>query len=318
MQIQDIAPQVQEIRENMEKVMVGKRDVIELVLTSLLAGGHVLLEDVPGTGKTVLAKSLAKSLEGDFKRIQFTPDLLPTDVTGLSYYNQKEQEFIFREGPVFANIVLADEINRATPRTQSSLLECMEERQITIDGETRMLEKLFFVIATENRIETVGTFPLPEAQLDRFMMKLSVGFPNESEELHMLQRFLTDNPLDVLQPVCSKEAMVGMEEQVRHVFVHELVQKYLLDVVRATRTSERVLSGVSPRGSLALLRCCQAYAAIQGRTYVIPEDVKYLAPYVLGHRIVPLASYEEEVNGSRLVGQMMENIAVPTENFKGN
>lgn len=317
MQLQEIAPQVQRIKENMERVIVGKGEVIELVLAAMLAGGHVLLEDVPGTGKTLLSKSLARSIDGVFKRIQFTPDLLPSDVTGLNYYNQKEQQFIFREGPVFSNIVLADEINRATPRTQSSLLECMEERQITIDGTTRELDSLFFVIATENPVETVGTFPLPEAQLDRFMLKLSVGFPDEAGELKMLKRFVEDNPLEELSSVCSKESVVAMQKAVKGVFVHELVQKYLLEIVRATRTSAHILSGVSPRGSLALMRCAQSYAAIQKRAYVIPEDVKLLAPYVLGHRIIPLASYEEQQSKEKLIEDLLEQIPVPTENFKG-
>lgn len=316
MEICQVEDRIKKIRENMEKVIVGKREVIELVLTALLSGGHVLLEDVPGTGKTVLARSLAKSLEGVFKRIQFTPDLLPSDVTGLNYYNQKEQEFQFRKGPVFSNIVLADEINRATPRTQSGLLECMEERQVTIDGETRKLDSLFFVIATQNPIETAGTFSMPEAQLDRFVMKLSVGFPGEEEEKDMLNRFLVSSPLEQLEAVCTREEMCQMQEAVRHVFVHDCVQEYLLHVVRATRVNRQVQAGASPRGSLALLRCAQSYAAIKGREYVIPEDVKYLAPVVLGHRIVPLASYDCDVDGRNVIEDITGQIEVPVENFK--
>lgn len=317
MEVMEIAENAKRIRENIEKVIVGKSEVINLVLTALLSGGHVLLEDVPGTGKTMLAKTLAKSLEGDFKRIQFTPDLLPSDVTGLNYYNQKEQEFVFRQGPVFSNIVLADEINRATPRTQSSLLECMEEKQVTVDGQTRRLDKLFFVMATQNPIETVGTFSLPEAQLDRFLMKLSVGFPQESEEKDMLNRFLLDSPLDKLEAVCGKETVCQMQEAVRHVFVHNCVQDYLLNIVRTTRTFGQIQAGVSPRGSLALLRCAQSYSAIQGRNYVTPEDIKYLAPFVLGHRIIPLASFEYDVDGKKVIEDIVEQIEVPVENFKG-
>lgn len=304
------------LKENMEKVIIGKDHVIELVLTSLFANGHILLEDVPGTGKTVLAKSLAKSLEADFKRIQFTPDLLPSDITGLNYYNQKEQEFSFRSGPVFANIILADEINRATPRTQSSLLECMEERQVTVDGETRTLKLPFFVIATQNPIETAGTFPLPEAQLDRFIMKLSVGIPDFNQEFQMLNRFLTNDPLIELTPVCNIEEVLQAQDMIRHVYIHPSLQEYLLQIVTGTRKLANLSMGVSPRGSLAFLRYAQAYAAIQGRPYVLPDDIKYLAPYVLSHRILMHTTYDTKTRPEDYITQIIDSLDVPTEDFR--
>ena len=236
------------IKENMKKVIIGKDEVMDRILTALLSGGHVLLEDLPGTGKTVLAKSLAKSMNGEFRRVQFTPDLLPSDVTGLHYFNQKEGEFQFREGPVFTQILLADEINRATPRTQSSLLECMEERQVTIDGETRKLDEVFFVIATQNPIESSGTFPLPEAQMDRFFMKLSMGFPSKEEELAILDRFQLAEPLKTLEPVCTREEILEAMEEIRKIYVHPEIKKYLVDIA-VTRSTIRSAgrSFISPR-----------------------------------------------------------------------
>jgi len=270
---------------NVARVIVGKDNVTELLLVALLSDGHVLLEDVPGIGKTTLAKALARSLDLSFSRIQFTPDLLPSDVTGISFYNQKLQEFEFRPGPVMSQIVLADEINRATPRTQSALLEAMQERQVTIDRETYRLPRPFLVLATQNPIELEGTFPLPEAQVDRFLMQVNLGYPTEAEENDILLRYERDDPLDDLQPVVSTAQLFEMQQAVRATKVEDSVREYLVRVVRLTRQHPSVELGVSPRGSLALYRACQALAAIRGRSFVIPDDVKALAPYVLTHRI---------------------------------
>ncbi len=274
------------IRANMEKVMVGKADVIELLLVALAAGGHVLIEDVPGTGKTMLAKSLARSLDVTFRRIQFTPDLLPSDVTGLSYFNQKTGEFEFRPGPVFAQVLLADEINRATPRTQSALLECMEERQVTVEGVTRPLARPFLVLATQNPVEQEGTFPLPEAQLDRFLLKLPAGYPSADEEMAMLDRFRSGDPYRELAPVATADEILALQQAVPQVHVARPVQQYIVDLARATRSAEGIELGVSPRGTLALLRASQALAAVRGRDYVLPDDVQYLARPALAHRLV--------------------------------
>ena len=306
---------MQAVKTNMEKVIIGKGQVIDLVLTVLLAGGNVLLEDVPGTGKTMLSKALAKSVSGEFRRVQFTADLLPSDVTGLHFYNQKTGEFVLQKGPVFTNILLADEINRATPRTQSSLLECMEEKQVTLDGETLLLEKPFFVIATENPIETAGTFPLPEAQLDRFMMKLSVGVPAFEDELRLMERFLGGNPLEELNAVMNTTELLQLQKAMEQVRIQPEVREYLLRIVEATRKHKKLRLGVSPRGTLAFLRACQAYAAIQGREYVIPEDVKYLAPVVLEHRLVTERAYYGDNQKGAFVQEILEQIPVPTENF---
>jgi MoxR-like ATPase len=281
MNIRDTATAV---LENIGQVIVGKQEVAELALVALLCEGHVLIEDVPGIGKTTLAKTIARSLGCTFSRIQFTPDLLPSDVTGISYFNQKSQEFEFRAGPVEAQIVLADEINRATPRTQSALLEAMQERQVTVDGVTHPLPRPFLILATQNPIELEGTFPLPEAQIDRFLMQVRIGYPDEEEENAILLRFEHEDPRETLEPVVSGEALLEMQQAVKHIRVEKSVREYLVKVVRATREHPAVDLGVSPRGTLALYKTCQALAAVRGRDFVMPDDVKYLAPCVLTHR----------------------------------
>jgi MoxR-like ATPase len=281
----DFTQMAQSIQGNVAQVIIGKADVTELLLVALLTEGHVLLEDVPGIGKTTLAKALARSLDCSFGRIQFTPDLLPSDVTGISYYNQTRQEFEFRPGPVISQVLLADEINRATPRTQSSLLEAMQERQITVDGETYPLPRPFLVLATQNPIELEGTFPLPEAQVDRFLLQLGLGYPSQADEDEILLRYRRDDPLLTLQPVTSAAEVLELQRQAKEIHVSADVRHYILQVVRATRDHEAVALGVSPRGSLALYKASQALAALRGRDYVIPSDVQYLCPPVLTHRI---------------------------------
>jgi MoxR-like ATPase len=275
----------QAVQQNVGQVIIGKAETAELLLVALITGGHVLLEDVPGIGKTTLAKALARSLDCSFARIQFTPDLLPSDVTGINYYNQKTQEFEFRPGPVLNQILLADEINRATPRTQSSLLEAMQEQQITVDGETYPLPSPFLVIATQNPIELEGTFPLPEAQLDRFLMQLKLGYPSEAEEEQMLLQYQREAPLVKLKDVVSIDDLLALQRQVWEIHIHQDVRRYILTVVRSTREHPAVALGVSPRGTLALFKASQALAALRGRDYVIPSDVQYLCPHVLIHRI---------------------------------
>lgn len=301
--------------ENISKVIVGKEGVIKLLLTALLADGHIVLEDVPGTGKTRLAKSLAASLCGSFKRIQFTPDLLPSDVTGMNVFNRKSGEFELRKGPVFTNILLADEINRATPRTQAGLLESMEERQVTIDGETYELEKPFFVIATQNPIETAGTYPLPEAQLDRFMMRLSLGLPSMEEEITILDRFMKGDPFEKLQPVLELDVLTEMKTVVSEVFVHPEIEKYMVEIVSGTRKKDRVIMGASPRAALALLRACKAYAALSGRSYCIPDDVKVLAVPVLAHRLKLSYGYGQGQEAEGVIREILKEVPAPTEEF---
>ncbi|HEU4329096.1 MAG TPA: MoxR family ATPase [Roseiflexaceae bacterium] len=271
---------------NVEQVIVGKRGAVELVLIALLCRGHVLLEDVPGTGKTTLAKAIARSLGCSFKRIQFTPDLLPSDVTGISIFNQQNREFEFRPGPIMAQIVLADEINRATPKTQSALLEAMEERQITVDGTTHTLPDPFIVLATQNPIEYEGTFPLPEAQLDRFLLRIHLGYAERSDEIAILRRQRQHHPIDDTTQVVDAATLLDLQSRIKDVYVDELIEEYIVSLVTATRHHEDVYLGASTRGSLALYRTAQARAAILGRDYVIPDDVKVLAEPVLGHRLI--------------------------------
>jgi len=304
------------VRENIQKVIVGKEEVIDLCLIAILCEGHLLMEDVPGTGKTTLAKAIARSLDCSFRRIQFTPDLLPSDVTGIFYYNQKEQEFVFRPGPILSQVVLADEINRATPRTQSALLEAMQERQITVDVETMALPRPFLIIATQNPIELEGTFPLPEAQVDRFLIKIMIGYPSNEEENAILLRFLGQegDPLENLAPVIESAEIVALQAAVRRVRVESSVRQYMVDVARATREHEDIEVGVSPRGTMALYHTCQALAAIRGREYVIPDDVKYLAPFVLTHRII--INPRTRLRGrtpAGVIGDIVDTVTVPVE-----
>ena len=309
MKIEEFAAAIQ---KNIAQVIIGKQDAVELLLVALLSEGHVLLEDVPGVGKTTLAKTLAKSIAGSFSRIQFTPDLLPSDVTGSSLFNQKQQEFEFRPGPIFHQIVLADEINRATPRTQSSLLEAMQEKQVTVDGVTRPLPAPFMTIATQNPIELEGTFPLPEAQLDRFLLQIELGYPTFEQEDEILERYQRQDPLTQVGSVVSGDEIVGYQAQVREIHVNEEVRHYMLNIIRATREHEFTELGVSPRGSLALFRASQALAAIRGRDYVIPSDVQHLAPTLLTHRIH--LSAQTRLRGrtpAQIVTDIADSVPVP-------
>ena len=299
--------QIETLTENLGRTIVGKADAIRLVIVALLAGGHALLEDVPGVGKTLLAKSLARSIDGRFQRIQCTPDLLPTDITGTNIWNPRSREFEFLPGPVFANILLADEINRATPRTQSALLEVMEEQQVTVDGVSRRVPKPFFVIATQNPIEYQGTFPLPEAQMDRFTVSLSLGYPSEAEELQMLQRHQGGMLISELSPCISTEDVLELRQLCSEVKVETSLQQYILNLVRASREAEEVSLGVSPRGTVALQRTAQALAFLDGREYAIPDDVKYLAPHVLAHRLIPAGGRRAKP----IVEQLLRSVPIP-------
>ena len=301
-------------RANIERVIVGKSDVIDLLLVALLCEGHVLIEDVPGIGKTMLAKTLARTLDCSFRRIQFTPDLLPSDVSGVSFFNQRLQEFEFRPGPIFAQVVLADEINRATPRTQSALLECMEEHQVSVEGETRPLPRPFLVLATQNPVELEGTFPLPEAQLDRFLLRIAVGYPSEDDEKQIVRRFRAASPLDELPAVIETEELVRMQRLVREVHIADAIEDYVVRLVRASRLHASVELGASPRATLALYRSAQALAGINGRNYVLPDDVKRLAPAVLTHRVI--TSAQSRLRGkasSDVVSELLASVPVPVE-----
>ena len=299
------------IVENVSKVMVGKNDVVELIVVSFICGGHVLLEDVPGVGKTVMVKSFSGSIGSKFTRIQFTPDLLPSDLTGINFYNQKNMEFEFREGPLFSNIIVADEINRATPRTQSRLLEAMEEKQITVDKLTRKLDSPFMVLATQNPVESYGTYPLPEAQLDRFLMRIDMGYPSFEEEAEVVRRSDNKNLSAELGTVVSKEDIEYVQEHYTEVTMNDVVVNYLLDIVNATRNKENILLGISPRGTIALYKASKAYAAINGRDFVIPEDVKHMAPFVLNHRVKFRGSKGKGIYDN--INELLEKVPVPTE-----
>lgn len=309
-----IAETAARLRENIQKVIVGKAEIIDLALIAMLCEGHLLLEDVPGTGKTTLAKTIAASLGCTFRRVQFTPDLLPSDLTGIYYFNQRSQEFEFRPGPVMAQVLLADEINRATPRTQSALLEAMQERQVTVDIATHPLPRPFLVMATQNPIELEGTFPLPEAQLDRFLMKIALGYPDEASENAMLVRFERSDPLDTLASVVGPDDILMMQGQVREVRVEASVRHYVVSVCRATRRHEDILLGASPRATMALYRTGQARAAISGRDFVIPDDIKVMAPHVLNHRLV--VNPQTRLRGRApedVVREVVNTVPVPVE-----
>ena len=306
------------LRSNISKIIKGKDDKIDLVIMALLSGGHVLLDDVPGTGKTVLAKALARSVDAGFSRIQFTPDLLPSDITGIHFFNMKEQEFMFRAGPVFTNILLADEINRATPRTQSALLQCMEEKQVTIDGELFLIDKPFIVLATQNPVETAGTYPLPEAQLDRFMIKLSVGYSDRESEMQILDNSRAVRPVPpekILTAVTDKTELLEMMNRVENIKVNEAVRGYIADIGNASRHNSEIKLGLSTRGLIALKNMSQARAALRGREFVTPDDVKTVSPYVCVHRLICRSTVMRDTDSAKreILDKMIKELPVPTE-----
>ncbi len=309
---QRIGDVARRIVNEVERAVVGKREAVEMSVVTLLCEGHLLIEDVPGVGKTTLAKALAVSIGGEFRRVQFTPDLLPADITGSSIYNQRDAEFVFRAGPLFANVVLADEINRATPKTQSALLEAMEEGQISTDGETRKLPRPFFVIATQNSVEMTGTFPLPEAQLDRFFARISLGYPDRDAERQVLTDQQVSRPVDHLTAVISSDELRATQSDIRDTFVHDVIKDYIVDIVRATRQSNQLVLGASPRATLHLMRASQAKAAINGSSTVRPDDVKQVAPYVLGHRVMTRAEMRSKgFDSSDIVSQIVDTVTAP-------
>lgn len=308
--------QIQAVIDNIEKVMIGKKEVAELSIVALLAGGHVLLEDVPGVGKTMMVRALAKSVGAEFKRIQFTPDLLPSDVVGVSVYNPKTMTFEFRPGPIVGNIILADEINRTSPKTQSALLEGMEEASVTIDGNTLYIPKPFFVMATQNPIEHEGTYPLPEAQLDRFLLKIKMGYPSREQEMEVLRRAEGSAPIETLQSVLLLEDLLRIQQLVKETYIEDAIKGYIVDLVSKTRENSYVYLGASPRASIALMKSAQAYAFMKGRSFVTPDDVQYLAPFVLSHRLIlkPEARYDG-VTAEEIVERIVTKTTVPTKRF---